>query len=96
MIIALVFQTPSQTNSDGNKHGNACDNCWYWTTAQADTNGNCPDPPYLADPRCGDACELSDTDGDGIPDEEDNCTSVPNSNQMDGDDDDWGMHVITV
>ena len=34
------------------------DNCWeVGNPDQADTNYNCPDPPYSTDPLCGDVCE---------------------------------------
>ena len=39
----------------------------------------------------GDACEGDkDTDQDGFPDDNDNCPSVPNSDQLDSDHDDIG------
>jgi len=35
------------------------DNCWYVLNPdQADSNDNCPEPPYEIDPICGDACEI--------------------------------------
>ncbi len=61
---------PDQADSDGDRDGDACDNCWHMANDnQADTNGNCPAAPYLVDPLCGDVCERSDTDGDGVPDD---------------------------
>ena len=82
------ISNPGQANSDGDDFGNACDNCWSIdNNDQADTNGNCSGPPYSVDPDCGDACEPSDTDGDGVPDVDDNCPTVPNSGQHDGDGD---------
>ena len=53
----------------------------------------------LCDPlRCGDKCDMyledlleaQDLDQDGIPDSRDNCLGVPNTNQLDGDDDGIG------
>ena len=53
----------------------------YLLLGQEDSNHN-----YI-----GDACEGDkDTDQDGIPDEQDNCPNVPNSDQLDSDDDDIG------
>ena len=38
--------------------GDLCDNCWnVLNPDQADGDGNCGEPPYLADPACGDACQ---------------------------------------
>ena len=36
------------------------------------------------------ATVVADTDGDGIPDDLDNCTLVPNANQLDADADGYG------
>jgi len=57
---------------------------------QLDSNVNCPLPLYSTDPRCGDACELTDTDGDGILDNEDNCLNDYNPLQEDNDEDGIG------
>lgn len=82
---------PDQINSDGDAYGDACDNCWHVANnSQADTNKSCPAAPYFSDPLCGDACEPSDTDGDGIPDVIDNCPLVPNPDQRDTDGDGVG------
>jgi len=82
---------PGQDDFDSDDVGDICDNCWYAPNPdQNDTNGNCPDPPYTADPDCGDVCELSDTDGDGVADEVDNCPQVPNPGQQNSDGDDVG------
>jgi parallel beta-helix repeat protein len=86
----INIPNPDQENFDTDSKGNACDNCWYTNNPdQADTNKNCPAPPYAADPRCGDVCELSDSDGDGFPDNTDNCKLVPND-QKDSDGDGVG------
>jgi parallel beta-helix repeat protein len=82
---------PGQNNFDTDDHGNACDNCWYMNNNdQTDTDGNCPPAPFPADPRCGDPCEGTDTDRDGIPDHADNCKKIVNSDQSDADDDTVG------
>ena len=38
-----------------------------------------------------DAASSADTDGDGLPDESDNCPTVPNPAQINGDGDRWGL-----
>ncbi|UCF94108.1 MAG: right-handed parallel beta-helix repeat-containing protein, partial [Desulfobacterales bacterium] len=82
---------PGQANSDSDDFGDACDNCWYVdNNDQADTDNNCPDPPYAVDPLCGDVCEISDTDRDGVADADDNCPLVPNPGQENSDTDDVG------
>jgi hypothetical protein len=45
------------------------DNCWLADNpGQEDTDGDCPESPYIIDPACGDACDppyvCGDTDGD--------------------------------
>ncbi|MCB0616247.1 MAG: T9SS type A sorting domain-containing protein, partial [Phaeodactylibacter sp.] len=42
------------------------------------------------DPELGSVCELTDTDGDGVPDVDDNCPDVANEDQLDTDDDGLG------
>ena len=82
---------PDQANADGDTFGNVCDNCWNAANnSQADTNGSCPAAPYFTDPLCGDACEPSDSDNDGIPDVSDNCPLSANPDQRDTDGDGVG------
>ena len=51
------LSNPSQADSDGDRIGNVCDNCFFaYNPEQLDSNGDCPSPPYVSDPRCGDAC----------------------------------------
>jgi hypothetical protein len=48
-----------QADTDTDGIGDACDNCWNVSNPeQSDTNGDCPSPPYSADPECGDACSV--------------------------------------
>ena len=58
------------------------DNCPnHYNPGQEDTNGN----------GIGDACETTvDTDSDGIPDNQDNCATTPNTSQTDSDADGIG------
>lgn len=52
------FSNSNQTDSDNDTLGNACDNCWYVSNLnQVDTDKDCPQKPYLTDPKCGDACD---------------------------------------
>ena len=72
--------------------GNACDNCWETVNPdQLDSDDTCDTPPYETNPACGDACEeVSDGDGDGVDDEDDNCPAVSNADQTDSDGDSFG------
>ena len=63
-----LIDNPGQENSDTDSLGDVCDNCWYVSNPeQLDSNGNCPSPPYLEDPKCGDACDFlcGDMDNSG-------------------------------
>lgn len=52
-----------QENSDGDRWGNTCDNCWKVNNFdQADSDKDCPEMAYTSDPMCGDACDILDTD----------------------------------
>ena len=87
----VTIPNADQANSDTDNFGDACDNCWFAdNNDQADTNSNCQPPPYTTDPACGDVCEVSDTDNDGVPDADDNCPSTPNHDQNDSDSDTVG------
>ena len=48
----------SYARTGGDGAGDACDPCWFvHDPGHADSDGNCPLPPYTEDPRCGDACQ---------------------------------------
>jgi hypothetical protein len=71
------FSNPDQADVDGDGIGNTCDNCTYVANPdQLDGDGDCPAPPYVSDPKCGDACpgcclgRVGDANGEGeYPDE---------------------------
>lgn len=71
---------PDQLDNDGDGVGNACDFCWEIEDAdwQIDTDGDCAlmSRPYSVDPHCGEMC--------------DNCRSISNPDQADGDGDNAG------
>lgn len=85
----IICSKDQEDDSDSDGIGDACDNCWYEDNPdQADSNENCPDPPYSSDPHCGDCCEgggnaCVDGDEDGIIDGEDNCPDDYNPLQED-------------
>jgi hypothetical protein len=59
----------NQEDNDLDGAGDICDNCWeVQNPDQLDSDEDCPEPPYGADPVCGDACEnqcQADFDDDG-------------------------------
>jgi Zn-dependent metalloprotease len=65
-------KNPSQTNSDNDSYGDACDSCPTVTDTGDDTNHN----------KIDNACDPDD-DSDGILDANDNCPTVSNPNQRD-------------
>ena len=55
---------------------------------------NCPTVSNQNENQIGDACEGSDdTDGDGVPDTNDNCPNLANSDQLDTDEDGLGDRI---
>jgi hypothetical protein len=76
----IRWQQGVEADDDGDCISNNQDNCrQVYNPTQLDSNTNCPVPPYGSDPLCGDACEnIPDTDGDGVPDADDNCPAHPN------------------
>ncbi|MGC6419361.1 MAG: thrombospondin type 3 repeat-containing protein [Bradymonadia bacterium] len=71
---------PNQADGDDDGPGDACDNC----PAAANFNQTDSDNDGI-----GDACEAGDIDGDGVPNETDNCPLIENM-QDDSDDDGVG------
>lgn len=97
---------PSQTDSDGDGAGDACDNCPAYNPSQADTDrdghadacDNCP-TTFNHQQRdvnhngTGDLCDPAcgpDPDGDGYGNLCDNCPSTYNPSQVDSDNDGAG------
>ncbi len=89
---------PSQTDSDYDRLGNACD---ATNDTDSDNDGvannldNCPNNANAnqADSDgdgIGDVCEILDGDSDGIADAIDNCPAISNTNQADTDNDGVG------
>ena len=79
--ILTSSQEIEQADSDSDGLGNACDNCWHVVNPGQEDDGRCAGMytmPYTSDPECGNACYSYDQDGDDIPDDEDNCPTVPN------------------
>ena len=76
----IRWQQGVEADDDGDCIANNQDNCrQVYNPTQLDSNANCPGPPYVSDPLCGDACEsIPDADGDGVPDGSDNCPDHPN------------------
>ena len=75
---------PDQTDSDGDKFGNACDVCPNDSQNDIDEDGICADIdncPLIYNP------EQMDSDSDGIGDECDGCQLIANPNQDDDDGD---------
>ena len=88
---------PTQTDSDFDGIGNACDVSDADGDGIADSNDNCPNAPNPTQTDTdgdgiGDACDTAatDTDSDGVPDTTDNCPTTPNANQADTDGDGIG------
>jgi hypothetical protein len=51
------FINEGQFDGDDDGVGDTCDNCWDAANPdQANSNENCPVPPYESDPACGDVC----------------------------------------
>lgn len=68
---------PDQTDTDGDGFGDACDPC------PLDDTNTCEAPPECRE------C-VPDSDADGVPDDIDNCPTVPNADQGDRDLDEVG------
>jgi len=57
LILTEGDYLPLVLDSDKDGIHDYLDNCWYRSNPnQEDSDGNCPSPPYLSDPKCGDAC----------------------------------------
>jgi hypothetical protein len=79
-----AVQNASQADADSDQVGDTCDNCA--AVANPRVNGVQPDADGDGE---GDACDFDD-DEDGVPDINDNCDLVANSNQLDADADQVG------
>jgi len=94
-----LVNNPTQTDSDLDGHGDACDTCPQAASQdQTDTDGDCPASLGLGID-CGDVCDpCTDSDGDAFGDpgfpnpacSDDNCPSTPNPTQVDADGDGYG------
>lgn len=52
-----VLPNPTQDDYDDDMVGDVCDNCWEVVNAdQTDSDQDCPEPPFMSDPACGDLC----------------------------------------
>jgi cysteine-rich repeat protein len=81
---------PDQTDSDGDKKGDACDNA-ECGNGVIEADEECDDKNKTPGDGCENDCTLSkDTDGDGVYDSVDNCPSVQNPSQGDIDGDGIG------
>ena len=81
---------PDQKNSDGDKHGDACDppTCGNGTV---EANEECDDKNQKPGDGCEPDCKKSvDSDGDGVYDSVDNCPHDANTDQADQDGDGVG------
>jgi hypothetical protein len=79
---------PGNTSDDDRDNFcNEVDNCWaVWNPDQLDTDKDCPEPPFFTDPMCGDICDASECEPDGVPCEGtlDCCNGNCNSNNFCG------------
>jgi hypothetical protein len=94
-----TVSNPNQADSDNDGFGDACDNCPSTCNSQQldadhDGIGDVCDPTPgcggCGQDKCEQPCSQPDTDGDGIPDSSDNCSTVPNPSQINSDGDTYG------